>query len=223
MRLRRGINTKAEALGRSPLFEGLARGQLERLAKSVEELDVRPGTVLCREGRLAREFFVIVDGEAEVTKGGEHVRRLATGDFFGEVAMIERAPRATTVTALTPLRFFLFSSRAFWSVMHENSDLERRVLRALILENVAVREIADAALRRQAELNEYQARHDSLTGLPNRSLFRDRIGEAVLTCERSGGRAAVLLMDLDRFKEVNDALGHYSGDVLLKELGGPDQ
>ena len=89
-----GINTKAEALGRSPLFEGLARGQLERLAKSVEELDVRPGTVLCREDRLAGEFFVIVDGEAEVTKGGEHVRRLDTGDFFGEVAMIERAPRA---------------------------------------------------------------------------------------------------------------------------------
>jgi diguanylate cyclase len=220
MRLRRGTNTKAEALGRSPLFEGLARGQLERLAKTVEELDVRPGTVLCREGRMAREFFVIAEGQAEVTKGGEHVRRLATGDFFGEVAMIERAPRATTVTALTPLRFFLFSSRAFWSVMHENSDLERRVLRALILENVAVREIADAALRRQAELNEHQARHDSLTGLPNRSLFRDRIGQAVLACEQSGGRVTVLLMDLDRFKEVNDALGHYSGDVLLKELGG---
>jgi diguanylate cyclase (GGDEF)-like protein len=219
VRLRRGINTKAEALGRSPLFDGLTRSQLERLAKTVEELDVRPGTVLCREGRLAREFFVIVEGEAEVTKGGEPVRRLATGDFFGEVAMIERAPRATTVTALTPLRFFLFSSRAFWSVMHENSDLERRVLRALILENVAVREIADAALRRQAELNEYQALHDSLTGLPNRSLFRDRIGQAVLACERNGGRAAVPLMDLDRFKEVNDALGHYSGDVLLEELG----
>jgi diguanylate cyclase (GGDEF)-like protein len=219
VRLQRAINTKADALGRSPLFEGLARGQLVRLSKEVEELDVKPGTVLCREGRPAREFFVIVEGEAAVTKAGEHVRRLGTGEFFGEVAMIERAPRATTVTALTPLRFFLFSSRAFWSVMHENSDLERRVLRALILENVAVREMADAALRRQAELNEYQALHDSLTGLPNRTLFHDRIGQAVLACERSGGRVAVLLMDLDRFKEVNDTLGHHSGDVLLTELG----
>jgi diguanylate cyclase (GGDEF)-like protein len=219
VRLHRVTNTKADALGLSPLFNGLARRQLERLSKMVEEVDVKPGTVLCGEGRMAGEFFVIVEGEAAVTKGGEHVRGLGPGEFFGEVAMIERAPRATTVTALTPLRFFLFSSRAFWSVMHENSDLERRVLRALILENVAVREMADAALRRQAELNEYQALHDSLTGLPNRSLFHDRIGQAVLACERSGGRVAVLLMDLDRFKEVNDTLGHHSGDVLLTELG----
>jgi diguanylate cyclase (GGDEF)-like protein len=147
----------------------------------VEELDVKPGTVLCREGRMAREFFVIVEGEAAVTKGREHVRGLGPGEFFGEVAMIEHAPRATTVTAVTPLRFFLFSSRAFWS--------------------------------------EYHALHDSLTGLPNRNLFHDRIGQAVLACERSGGPVAVLLMDLDRFKEVNDTLGHHSGDVLLTELG----
>jgi diguanylate cyclase (GGDEF)-like protein len=219
VRLTRRVDTKADALGRSPLLEGLSRGELARLSKVVEELDVGSGTVLCREGRMAREFFVIVEGEAEVTKGGERVRLLGKGDFFGEVAMIERAPRATTVKALTPLRFFLFSSRAFWSVMHENSELERKVLRALILENVAIREIADAALRRQSELNEYQAQHDSLTGLPNRTLFRDRIGQAILACERNGGRVAVLLMDLDRFKEVNDTLGHHSGDILLQELG----
>jgi CRP-like cAMP-binding protein len=54
----------------------------------VEELDVKPGTVLCREGRMAGEFFVIVEGEAAVTKGGEHVRGLGPGEFFGEVAMI---------------------------------------------------------------------------------------------------------------------------------------
>jgi len=75
-------------------------------------------------------------------------------------------------------------------------------------------------LRRQAEEKEYQALHDSLTDLPNRTLFRDRVGQALLRAKRDGAKVAVLLMDLDRFKEINDTLGHHSGDLLLQELGG---
>jgi diguanylate cyclase (GGDEF)-like protein len=219
MRLR-GLTPKAATLGRVRLFERLSRGELERLAKIADELDFDAGRVLCHEGRAAREFFVIVEGHLEVTKGGEQVRRLCPGEFFGAVELIEHSPRATTVTALTPVRLFVFSSRAFWSAIHEHADLERELLRMLVVENVAVRKIAESALRRQAELNEFQALHDPLTGLPNRTLFRDRIGQALLACERDGGRTAVLVMDLDRFKEVNDTLGHHSGDVLLSELGG---
>jgi diguanylate cyclase (GGDEF)-like protein len=70
-------------------------------------------------------------------------------------------------------------------------------------------------LRRQAALNEYQALHDGLTGLPNRMLFHDRTGQAVLASRRSGEKGALMLMDLDRFKEVNDSLGHPCGDQLL--------
>ena len=77
---------------------------------------------------------------------------------------------------------------------------------------------ASHRLRRQAEENEHQALHDALTGLPNRTLFRDRTRQAILAAQREGESAAVLLMDLDRFKEVNDTLGHNSGDVLLQEL-----
>jgi diguanylate cyclase (GGDEF)-like protein len=219
VRLRRDVNTKAETLGSIPLFENVPRNRLERLAMVSEELDAEPGKVLCQEGRSAREFFVIIEGHAEVAKEGEHVRRLGPGDFFGGAELVEHTLRATTVRALTPLRLLVFSSRGFWSFMHENPDLECKVLRTLVLENVAVRKIAESALRRQAELNEYQALHDPLTGLPNRLLFRDRVGQALLACHRAGGRVAVLVMDLDRFKEVNDTLGHHSGDALLTELG----
>jgi diguanylate cyclase len=219
VRLQRGVNTKADMLGRIPLFDRVARNRLERFALVSDELDVEAGRVLCQEGRSAREFFVIVEGEAEVTKEGEHVRRLGPGDFFGGAELVEHTPRATTVKALTPLRLLVFSSRGFWSFMHKNPDVECKVLHALVLENVAVRKIAESALRRQAELNEYQALHDSLTGLPNRVLFRDRVAQALRACERAGGRVAVLVIDLDRFKEVNDTLGHHSGDALLAELG----
>lgn len=69
-------------------------------------------------------------------------------------------------------------------------------------------------LRAEAELNVYQARHDALTELPNRTLFRERLDEAL----GADARCAVLLLDVNRFKEVNDTLGHHNGDVLLQAM-----
>ena len=81
------------------------------------------------------------------------------------------------------------------------------------------RDRAEEQIRRQAEVNRHQAVHDALTGLPNRVLFHDRVGQAVLAAHRDGAEFAVLVMDLDRFKEVNDTLGHACGDRLLVEVG----
>ena len=78
---------------------------------------------------------------------------------------------------------------------------------------------ASRTLRQQAEVNEHQALHDALTDLPNRTLFHDRVGQALVTARRDHIPTAVMIMDLDRFKEVNDTLGHASGDELLKLAG----
>ena len=74
-------------------------------------------------------------------------------------------------------------------------------------------------LKVQAKANWLLASHDPLTGLPNRKLLRERVERALLANERSGRKVGLLLFDLDRFKEVNDTLGHHSGDLLLAQIG----
>lgn len=74
-------------------------------------------------------------------------------------------------------------------------------------------------LESQLEHNKYLALHDELTGLPNRRLFQDRLTGALDRARRTGARTALLVVDLDRFKQVNDTLGHHVGDLLLQKVG----
>ena len=96
-----------------------------------EDLEVEEGKVLCREGESASEFFVIIDGEVDVTAGGRQLRTLSGGDFFGEIALLEDIPRTATVTATTPLRFFVLTRQSFWSMIERMPEVERKILRAL--------------------------------------------------------------------------------------------
>ncbi len=76
---------------------------------------------------------------------------------------------------------------------------------------------ASRTLQRRAAEKEHQALHDPLTGLANRVLFHDRLHQALRVAEREDHGVAVMIMDLDRFKEINDTLGHQSGDIVLQE------
>ncbi|MGA3010043.1 MAG: EAL domain-containing protein [Terracidiphilus sp.] len=76
------------------------------------------------------------------------------------------------------------------------------------------------ATRALEEILTYNAQHDTLTGLPNRLLLNDRLGQAIALARRQNGQAAVLFMDLDGFKHINDSLGHHIGDKLLQSVAG---
>ena len=130
-------DTKVDRLRRSPLFADLSKDELESLAKRTEDLEVPEGKVLCREGEIAQEFFVVIDGEVEVTRGGTPLRTLGEGEFFGEIGLFEDVPRTATVTALTPLRFFVLTRQSFWSMVDSIPQVERKILRALARRLVA--------------------------------------------------------------------------------------
>ncbi|HJX07084.1 MAG TPA: EAL domain-containing protein [Actinomycetota bacterium] len=82
----------------------------------------------------------------------------------------------------------------------------------------SLQQATDELAVKQAE-NEFQALHDSLTGMPNRMFFHQRLLEEIDHARTGSGRMAVMLMDLDHFKEVNDTLGHHFGDLLLQQIG----
>src|SRR5690606_40623845 len=84
--------------------------------------------------------------------------------------------------------------------------------------DISDRKLAEDALREQQSRLNYMAFHDSLTALPNRSLFYDRINHGLARARRSNSKLALMLLDIDRFKIVNDSLGHDAGDILLKAI-----
>jgi CRP/FNR family cyclic AMP-dependent transcriptional regulator len=94
----------ASRLKSIPLFEEVGEEELAQIAPFATEVSVEEGRELVREGDFSYEFMAIEDGEAEVTRGGEHVADLGPGDFFGEMGLLERTLRNATVTAKTPMR-----------------------------------------------------------------------------------------------------------------------
>jgi CRP-like cAMP-binding protein len=124
-------DAKVEALKRAPLFAGLSKRELVQLARMSDDLEVPAGQVLCREGEIGQEVFVIVDGEVTVTRRGKRTVTGRAGEFFGEISIVEHMPRTATVTAKTPVRLFVLTGQSFRSVLLECPGVEHKVLVAL--------------------------------------------------------------------------------------------
>jgi CRP/FNR family cyclic AMP-dependent transcriptional regulator len=120
-----------EALQRVPLLEGIERRELERLARLFRERSFPEGATVTIEGEPGIGFFVIVDGSAEVSVGGEMKGALGPGDSFGEMALIDEGPRTATVVAATDLRCLGLSAWDFRPFVEEHPSVAWTLLRAL--------------------------------------------------------------------------------------------
>jgi CRP/FNR family transcriptional regulator, cyclic AMP receptor protein len=129
--VRLGKDKKVEAMARVPLFAQLSSGELARLAKVADEIDLPKGKVLTREGRRAHEFFVLLEGTADVRRDTRLLPSLGPGDFLGEIALVTDSVRTATVTTTSPVRALVLTGGAFRTVMHDYPEIQRKVLEAL--------------------------------------------------------------------------------------------
>ena len=117
----------AKRLHDVPLFTGLKRRDLEMVAQCADEVDVREGEALARQGEIGHEFFIVESGRAEVTKDGERVAEIGPGGFFGEMALISDDRRTATVTALEPMTTIVMSGQAFRGLKRNQPEVYEAV------------------------------------------------------------------------------------------------
>ncbi len=129
MALRR--DAKVKLIKSVPLFARCSKKELAEIASLTDEVDLPAGRVLTEEGSAGHEFFVILEGEAEVRSKGTTIRSLGAGDFLGEIALITHVPRTATVTATTPLRVLVISARDFRALLSHTPAVQIKVLEAL--------------------------------------------------------------------------------------------
>jgi CRP/FNR family cyclic AMP-dependent transcriptional regulator len=124
-------DAKVDALRRVPLFDGLSKKELTEIARATDDLRLDAGTVLCREGRIGNEFFVLVEGSVDVIRGDEVVSTRSGGDFVGEIALLVTKHRVATVRATTPVRCLVLTRGDFRRVLDENRAIEQKVMTVL--------------------------------------------------------------------------------------------
>jgi CRP-like cAMP-binding protein len=119
------------ALRRVALLDGVDDRDLQRLARLFRERTFAEGSAVTVEGEPGIGFFVIVDGSAEVSIGGELTNSLGTGDSFGEMALIDEGPRSATIVAATDLRCLALSAWDFRPFVEEHPSVAWALLVAL--------------------------------------------------------------------------------------------
>ena len=120
-----------DVLRRVALFEGLDDDELERLADRFQERSVAEGDVVVEEGTTGSSFFVIAEGDVNVSVGGEQKATLGPGDTFGEMAVIDEDVRSASIVAATDLRLYFLTPWEFRPFVHEQPGVAWKLLQAL--------------------------------------------------------------------------------------------
>ena len=130
-RMARGKNAYLDHLGQVSLFAALSTKELQKVAKASDEVEVAAGKTLVEEGAIGHEFFLILDGQAAVKRGGRKQVTLGPGQYFGELALLDRKPRSASVIAESDMKLLVIGQREFSGVIDEVPGLSHKLLAAM--------------------------------------------------------------------------------------------
>jgi CRP-like cAMP-binding protein len=127
----RTTDPKLELIAAVPLFAGFNRREIEAVGRLMDEVDVKAGRVLMREGASGREFFIVVSGSVRVERNGRKVNELGPGDFLGEIALIDRGPRTATAVASDACRLLVLDIGGFRTLVSKYPTVQGKIMKAL--------------------------------------------------------------------------------------------
>lgn len=123
--------TKADLLRKVPLLEGCSRSDLARISRIADEIELPEGKELIRENEVARQFFILTEGWAEVRRNGRKVNTMGPGDFFGEIGLVTERLTSASVTTTEPARALVITRASFKSLLRDSPGIQLKVLTAL--------------------------------------------------------------------------------------------
>ena len=124
-------NSKVELLRRVPLFAECRGEPLDLIMRLADEVDVADGYTLMRQGELAQEFFLIVNGRVRIDKDGQTVATLGAGDFLGEIALLSEGRRTATAVTEGPTKLLVITHRGFNSLLDSSPAIRAAILKGL--------------------------------------------------------------------------------------------
>lgn len=205
----------SDLLSRVSLLRLLKADELDRFAAATRTVNFSAGENIVEIGAPGRSLYLLLDGVVQVLYPSRsadfELARLGPGEFFGEMALLNDKPRSATVRAVTPVRAVALDKDTFREIVNETPSLGLQLLAAL---SIRIRN-ADEQISGLSE----QAMRDTLTGLLNRRAFHERLAQEIDRVRRYGAKFALLLLDVDGFRGINDTLGHESGDRVLAWIG----
>jgi CRP-like cAMP-binding protein len=120
-----------DTIARVPLFAGLEKRELQHIANSFKERRFQAGSTLASEGQSGAGFFIITEGRAKVSVGGDEHGSIGPGDYFGEIALIDGGPRSATITAETDMTTYGLTPWEFRPIVESDGTVAWRLLQAL--------------------------------------------------------------------------------------------
>ena len=127
----RGKDRYLEVLAGVPLFSACSKKDLQTIARASDEVRIEKGKTLVQQGQTGHEFFAIIDGKANVVRDGKKIATLGPGDYFGEMALLDREPRSASVVAAGDMDLIVLGQREFAGVIDAVPSMAHKLLTAM--------------------------------------------------------------------------------------------
>lgn len=211
------------ALSASRLFSGMSHLELAAVISFLERRRLAPGEILFREGEVGSELYLVRSGRmgswvAQADGTRRDLYEFLAGDQFGEMAVIETAPRTATCYAKEPTELYVLAAIDFYRLVWEHPVIGVKLLASLV--GVMARWLGEASgflgdMVRWGEAARRRSITDDLSGLFNRRFLDDALRLRFSRGSPETRRSCLLMLDIDRFREINAAFGPSAGDAVI--------